>query len=181
MQDRQTAAVAVNGRDRSLDILRDAGYLTFEDYWNSPREFVDDVNYRRNGWSAVSLIELELGDGSKRRYYLKRQENQIRYSLRHPLGALTYQFEVEAVAQMARQLISCVSVLDYGFRRNDGKRQGYVVTEAIDGECLKDFANSDPDWSSVSEQISSLSKQLFRMHANGWQHGALYPVHIFMN
>lgn len=162
-------------------LLGQSGYGDFENLWSLPHEFVDEVNYRRNGWSAVSVLTIAAEDGREHRFFLKRQENQLRYSLRHPFGVLTYQFEIEAIEQMVGVGLPCVNVVDHGFRTAGGKRQGYVLTKAIDGESLLDFATAKPDWDSVQSQLQHLAQELFKLHSACWQHGALYPVHIFVN
>jgi tRNA A-37 threonylcarbamoyl transferase component Bud32 len=172
---------SVHSEEVGLSALKLAGYREFDDFWNEPHEFVDDVNYRRNGWSAVSVLNVMDVEGVEHRFFLKRQESQQRYSLGHPFGALTYQFEVEAIALMDSVGIPCVNVVTSGFRKEGGKSQGFVLTKAIDGESLKDFSDTNPDWDSVRPQLQALANALFDMHSASWRHGALYPVHIFMN
>jgi len=172
---------SVRSEEAGLSALKLAGYRGFDNFWNEPHVFVDDVNYRRNGWGAVSVLNVIDVEGVDHRFFLKRQENQQRYSLGHPFGALTYQFEVEAIALMDAAGIPCVNVVASGFRKQGGKTQGFVLTKAIDGESLKDFSDTNPDWDSVQPQLQALANALFDMHSASWQHGALYPVHIFMN
>ncbi len=76
--------------------LSGRGFASFSDFWDLPHDFVDDVNYRRGGWSGVTKLCLADGD-SQRNYYVKRQVNQFRYSLDKPLGALTFEYEVAAI------------------------------------------------------------------------------------
>lgn len=180
-QTTEVEKVSAGSEAAGLSALKLAGFREFNDFWNEPHVFVDDVNYRRNGWSAVSLLNVIDVESIEHRFFLKRQENQQRYSLGHPFGALTYQFEVEAIARMDAVGIPCVNVVASGFRKESGKTQGFVLTKGIDGESLKDFASTNPDWESVRQQLEALANTLFDMHSASWQHGALYPVHIFMN
>ncbi|NQV69432.1 MAG: hypothetical protein HQ498_05340, partial [Pseudohongiella sp.] len=45
-------------RSDDLEFLIAQQFEGFDDFWELPRDFVDDVNYRRGGWSAVSKLVL---------------------------------------------------------------------------------------------------------------------------
>lgn len=162
-------------------VLQTAGYRTFDDLWNLPHKFVDEVNHRRNGWSAVSLLTLVDEARGKHDFYVKRQENQMRYSLRHLLGALTFQFEVEALARISKIGLPNVDLVACGFRRSSGDRQGIIVTNAIANPSFDSFEKNPPDWSGSLQTLRRAGEQLLKMHRSRWQHGALYPAHLFID
>lgn len=144
-----TAGVAQTtdtAKSPAAGVLAAAGYNDFEDYWHSPCEYVEPMNVRRNGWSAVSLLSVPDAQGCENRFYLKRQENQLRYSWRHPIGALTYQYEVEAFQKADCFKLPAAELITYGFRRNSATRRGIVVTREIALPALSDFQNVATDW-----------------------------------
>lgn len=161
--------------------LKIAGYQTFDDLWDLPHKFVDDVNYRRNGWSAVSLLTLADSAGGRQKFYVKRQENQLRYSLKHLFGALTFQFEVEALEQISKIGLPGVDLVASGFRTLRGAKQGFIVTQAIANPSFDSFEKNPPDWSNCLPTLRRVGEQLLEMHGAGWQHGALYPAHLFVD
>ncbi len=77
--------------------LAAANLASFDELWELPHDFVEPANIRRNGWSGVSIVRLQHRNGEFRSYYLKRQENQKRFSLRYLNGAPTFQFEADAL------------------------------------------------------------------------------------
>lgn len=162
-------------------LLAAAGYSDFEDYWRSPCEFVEPMNVRRNGWSAVSVLSVPDAQGHENRFYLKRQENQLRYSWRHPIGALTYQYEVEAFQKAECFHLPTAELITFGFRKNGATRRGIVVTREIALPALSDFQNFAVDWSTLLPALRHAGQQLLRLHLTDWQHGALYPSHIFID
>jgi tRNA A-37 threonylcarbamoyl transferase component Bud32 len=171
------------GADRSpaAGVLAAAGYSEFEDYWRSPRDFVEPMNVRRNGWSAVSVVSVPDTQGHEHRFFLKRQENQLRYSWRHPTGALTYQYEVEAFQQADSFHLPTAELISYGFRKNGATRRGIVVTREIALPALSDFQDAAVDWTALLPALRNAGQQLLRLHLSDWQHGALYPSHIFID
>lgn len=168
-------------RSPASDLLSAAGYSDFEDYWRSPCDFVEPMNVRRKGWSAVSILSVPDAQGHENRFFLKRQENQLRYSWRHPTGALTYQYEVEAFQEADSFHLPTAELITYGFRKNGAIRRGIVVTREIALPALSDFQNVAVDWTALLPALRYAGQQLLRLHLSDWQHGALYPSHIFID
>lgn len=166
---------------QSKDLFNQNGFFSFADFWNLPHEFVDDVNYRRGGWSAVSTLELSDSLQGKNLFFVKRQENQPRYSLRHPFGRLTFQIEVEAIKRVKQLGLPAVEVVCWGVQKADGSRRALVVTRAIEFPTLLDLINSDPDWDAVLPLLRQCGATIYRMHQQKIRHGALYPNHIFLD
>lgn len=166
---------------KNAEILSAAGFTDFEDFWNIPHDFVEDINHRRNGWSGVSLLTTAGANGEKCRFYVKRQENQLRYSWRHLFGALTFLYEIEAIRTVTALRLPAVELAAYGFRTSGGVRQGVLVTCAIETPCFARYEKNPPDWPNFLPQLRIAGQQLCRLHARGWQHGAFYPAHLFVN
>ncbi len=169
------------GQSPAASLLAAAGYSEFEDYWRSPCEFVEPMNLRRNGWSAVSVLSVPDTLGQVSRFYLKRQENQLRYSWRHPTGALTYQYEVEAFQAADSFHLPTAELITFGFRNRGATRRGIVVTREIALPALSDFQNLAVDWNALLPALRHAGQQLLRLHLTDWQHGALYPSHLFID
>ncbi len=165
-----------NQEDHAL--FADNDLASFEALWDLPHIFVDDVNYRRGGWSAVST--LELGAGEQRHiYFVKRQENQFRYSLRRPFGRLTFADEVDAIRLVQSLGLPAVDMVCFGISRQPGVTRGILVTRRITLPTLADLIESKPNWNAILPELEQIGNQLYRIHANKIRHGAFYPNHIF--
>lgn len=163
--------------------LYQAGFANFDDLWNLPQDFVEPANIRRNGWSGVSTLQIDNLQGHKETFYLKRQENQTRYSLRYLTGALTFRYEADALCMAQEMGWPSVELVAYAFRTHaeSGASQGLLLTRALTLPSLADYEDKISDWSLYLPQLSYVGEQLLSMHMTGWQHGALFPAHIFID
>ncbi|MCB1664818.1 MAG: hypothetical protein KDI28_03520 [Pseudomonadales bacterium] len=178
-------------RSRDLTVLKrsaaqqlaDAGYTRFDDLWGLPQDFVEPANLRRNGWSGVSILKLPNEQGQQDTYFLKRQENQSRYSLRYPSGALTYRYEADALRRAATEGWPSVELVAYGFRVNpdNSASQGLLLTRALPYPSLSSYREQISDWTPYLPQLRRIGEQLLAMHLSRWQHGALFPAHLFVD
>lgn len=176
----QSAEIFCFDNSQARQALLSEGYFNFDKFWNMPRLFVDDVNYRRGGWSGVS--ELRIGnDTDSQTYFVKRQENQQRYSWRHPFGQLTYEAEIDAIRFCQRQNLPCVDVVCWGISKGANSSRAIVVTRAIEFQSMDAIMASNPQWDLLLELLRVCGRQLYRMHSLGFRHGALYPKHIYLN
>lgn len=168
--------------DTNAQQLSKAGYASFDDLWDLPQDFVEPANIRRNGWSGVSTVQVADSQGKEETFYLKRQENQSRYSLRYLTGALTFRYEADALTMAQQRNWPSVEMVAYGFRvqAETGASQGLLLTRALMLPTLADYEDKISDWSLYLPQLRSVGEQLLSMHMTGWQHGALFPVHIFI-
>lgn len=169
-------------RDASAQQLHLAGYTSFDDLWGLPQDFVEPANIRRNGWSGVSTLQVHDAQGNAETFYLKRQEGQTRYSLRYLTGALTFQYEADALSMAQEQGWPSVELVAYAFRvdAHSGASQGLLLTRALSLPSLADYADKISDWSLYLPQLRYVGEQLLSMHMTGWQHGALFPAHLFI-
>ncbi len=162
-----------------------SGFAEFEDFWHLPREFVDQVNYRRGGWSGVS--KLALGNGSEEKhYFVKRQENQFRYAIRKPFGALTYNYEIDAIRRNKSLGFPSMDIACYGMRKAGSIHQGIIVSRAIEHPSLSEINaggshGNSVHWKDLEPILRHAGLLLFKMHRQRIQHGALYPDHCFIN
>ncbi len=160
--------------------LRSRGFLGFEDFWNLPHQFVDDINYRKGGWSGVSKLSL-WENNTQRNYYVKRQVNQFRYSLSKPFGALTFEYEADAIARNQALSLAAIDVACRGVRREAGSTMGLLVTAEIDICSLEDLLAAQKFSPALGVLLYRCGEQLLEMHNHGIQHGALYPKHIYVD
>lgn len=169
--------------DTSAKQLSQAGFTSFDDLWDLPQDFIEPANIRRNGWSGVSTVQIEDPQGSEDTFYLKRQENQTRYSLRYLTGALTYQYEADGLSMAHRLGWPSVELVAYAFRvdAHSGASQGLLLTRALALSSLAEYADKISDWGPYIPQLRHMGEQLLAMHMTGWQHGALFPVHVFID
>jgi len=162
--------------------LSKAGYGSFDALWKLPQDFVEPANIRRNGWSGVSTLQIPGPQGDEETFYLKRQENQTRFSLRYPTGALTFRYEADALSMALDKGWPSVEMVAYGFRieAESGASQGLLLTRALSLPSMADYEDKISDWSLYLPQLQRVGEQVLSMHMTGWQHGALFPVHIFI-
>ncbi|MCB1649758.1 MAG: hypothetical protein H7A05_00090 [Pseudomonadales bacterium] len=162
--------------------LAQAGYTRFEHLWSLPQEFVEPANLRRNGWSGVSILTLPNEQGEQEVYYLKRQENQTRYSLRYPTGTLTFRYEADALHRALVEGWPAVELVACGFRTSpgNGAPQGLILTRGLPYPNLSSYREQVSDWTPYLPVLRRIGEQLLQMHQSRWQHGALFPVHLFL-
>lgn len=55
------------------------------------------------------------------------------------------------------------------------------MTCAIETPSFATFQKNPPNWSSFLPQLRIAGQQLVSLHARGWQHGAFYPAHLFID
>ncbi len=173
-------AIIGEGLASQLTVANLAG---FDELWSLPHEFVEPANIRRNGWSGVSIVRLQHRNGEFRSYYLKRQENQKRYSLRYLSGAPTFQFEADALQLAMMKKWSCVKLGAFGTRTHgsNGALQAVLLTPKIELPSLEECSASVNDWSRYLPQLQQVGEQLLAIHQSAWQHGALFPAHLFID
>jgi len=162
------------------EFLRSRGFLGFEDFWNLPHQFVDDINYRKGGWSGVSVLSL-WDKKSQIKYYVKRQVNQFRYSLGKPFGALTFEHEADAISRNRKLNLPTIDIACWGVRREPGSTKGLLVTPDIGYCSLEDILATQKFSPTLGMLLYRCGEQLLEMHNHAIQHGALYPKHIFVD
>jgi len=70
-----------------------------------------------------------------------------------------------------------------GIRYRQGEWQGLLITRALSGYVSLEewYAADHPRDQAVDERVLwQLAANLVRLHQAGWQHGCLYPKHLFV-
>ncbi len=163
--------------------LNKAKLGSFDHLWNQPQNFVEPANIRRNGWSGVSILRLRNEQGESEVFFLKRQENQSRYSLRYLTGAPTFRYEADALCLAHQEDWPSVELVAFGSRVNadNGAMQALLVTRALEDTCMLEWEDQGVDWNAHLPQLRYAGEQILQIHQSGWQHGALFPAHLFIN
>lgn len=161
--------------------LQRAGLDSFEALWELPEDFVEPVNYRRGGWSGVTRLQLPDARGQPGVWYLKRQEQQRRYSWRYPLGAPTFRYEVDALRLGLHLHWPSVELQAFGHCNSHGRLRAVLLTREIALPSLQAFHKDPAPLLQAAPALERIGRQLFAMHVSGWQHGALFPCHMFVD
>ncbi len=151
---------------------------TFERWWQTRGEWVEAPNQRRGGESGVQRLPTKAGQ----LLYIKRQIGHLHRSWRHPLGRPTALRELHAL-QAVRALGIRVPTLVYGHAQKDaGQWRALLVSEALEGFVSLEqwYAGEQPEAGLNRRMLQQLALVLGRLHRAGWQHGCLYPKHIYV-
>lgn len=157
-----------------------SGLDAFDALWSLSGDWHEAPNERRGGWSGVSRHKL--ADDSA--IFLKRQENHLCRTLRHPLrGVPTFYREYLNIRRLQQAHIGAVEALYYGDRLTAGSWRAILVTRALD-----DFVSLD-EWNAASGHdepaqrhalIRAVAMACARLHHHRLQHSCLYGKHVFV-
>lgn len=164
-------------------LLAQHGLDNFAALWALQLDAVDEPNTSRGGWSSVYRLELTDAEGIARGFYLKRQDNHLTRSLRHPFGEPTFAREFRAIREYASHGIPALKAVYFAQRRLKGHQQALLLTEALDGyEPLSTWFESwdTLGWHSRQALILSAAKLVRLLHQAGKVHQCLYPKHVFI-
>src|SRR4030095_5741238 len=90
----------------------------FDDFWHREIAWLEKPNFRRGGWSGVGRWELTAPDGRRVAVFVKRQENHITRTLRHPVrGMATLRREFENLLLFRRCGVPTPALLFFAERR----------------------------------------------------------------
>lgn len=165
---------------KTKDLLQAHQLFTFNQLWNYQGEWFEAPNRKQDGWSGVSYLSLMDSNGQEHGFYLKRQENYMRKTWRHPFkGEPTFKREFEIIQYLSTQSVLTPTISYFAFH----DQQCIFVTEA-----LKGFISAD-DWfrkyGSAQDKlkmkmIEALAKAVNALHRAGVQHRSLYLKHLFV-
>ena len=161
----------------------------FEALWALEADWFEPPNHRRGGWSGVARVALTLADGSVRHIFLKRQENHIRKSWRHPLaGEPTFRAEARNLRLLHRRGIPAPQLIYYAERRTpDGWRVILATLELEGFEPMDRLIDTwkHHDWKAARPLrralIPEVAGLLRRFHRLRQAHNALHAKHIFID
>ena len=159
------------------------GVADFEALWNAEITLVDQPNREGGGWSEVGILELASGDGNYRRFYLKRQYNYSSRLVEKPLQTIPKALrEWRNIQALDRAAIPTMSVACAARNGISGSDRALFATCAL--EEYRDLSEWWPGDTLEDEKTSvlqSLGRLIARLHNAGYNHGCLYPKHIYIS
>jgi len=166
--------------------LRRQGLADFEVFWNLEADWFEPPNRRRGGWSGVSRIEVDGPQGTRVGLFLKRQEDHVHRSLRHPIrGEPTFRRELRNILAYRRAEIPALEPVYFGQRRVGRHQRAVLVTEELAGfrslaELFETWPRDErPDRASRRKLLAAVASLVSAIHAQRLQHNCLYPKHLF--
>ncbi len=146
----------------------------FDAWWNAPGSWVEEPNQRRNGWSGMMRTPI---DGIT--YYVKKQNNHLYRSLRHPFGWPTTAREYQNILRLQKLGLTVPKPVFHQMRRTAQGLEGLLVTEELTG-----FVSLDQQRALRLEQreilANAVGETIGVMHRAGFQHSCLYDKHIMV-
>tara|TARA_B100000965_G_scaffold276667_1_gene234493 strand:+ start:380 stop:1150 length:771 start_codon:yes stop_codon:yes gene_type:complete len=165
-------------------VLLTLGLSDLDAWWTLPdAELVDEPNLRYGGEMSVYRVRLADGEGHLHSLYIKRQCDQLRRSVTHPVhGEPTLVKEFRALVDCLKRGIPVARPVFFESRMgSDGHHYTVLVSLGLDGfESLDrlDFQAFSPvkRW----RLLRDVADALCYMHNRGMAHSTLYPKHIFV-
>jgi len=170
------------------EILQQNGLDSFDALWDLEVEWFEEPNIRRGGWSGVARIMLKTPDGGEVGIFLKRQQNHMCNSLRHPIrGILTFAREFKNIRRFQQIGVPALEPVFFGQRQVDGDFRGILLTHELEGFKPMDAPQFLPGKEGLLASIKArralferLADLLRKLHQEGIQHSCLYFKHIFV-
>ena len=163
-----------------LALLKQHKLASFEQLWGYAGDWFEPPNRERGGWSGVNFIELTSDAGKKLHVYLKRQQNFMRRSLRHPIaGEPTFLREFTILQHLAKHQVNVPKIVYFTTQAN----QAILMTEALAGYISLDvWLAQNPQMNIAHKKmlISAIAATVKKLHQAGVQHRSLYPKHLFI-
>jgi len=101
-------------------LLSDQGLTDFEVLWNLSLDSIDEINFRRGGWSRVHLLPLRPADGVNVKMIVKRQVNYLSRTPAHPINGIpTLKKEFANIQRCHQWDIPTVQTVYYAERRDN--------------------------------------------------------------
>jgi len=166
---------------RYRDLLTRHGLDTFAGFWDLPRNWVEEPNVRRNGWSGASRYTLVDGDGCSLSMVVKLQENHKYRSLRYPLkGRPTFYRDFVNIRRLEQIGVPTAEPVFYGERRKGDNLQALLVTAGLDGylELNSVFGDSSLKTSHRQAILHRVADVLRLIHSHHLQHNCLSGKHV---
>lgn len=161
--------------------LENQQFATFEQIWDSPIDWIDEPNRNRGGWSGVGCIQL-LNNDQPITLYVKKQQNHVSRSLRHPFkGEPTFAKEFKVIGYLNLRGVIVPQVVFFAQRSVKAGQQAILITENLAGfQALDQINNTAMSLSAQRSLITKVAQAVRNMHGLGIQHRALYPKHVFV-
>jgi tRNA A-37 threonylcarbamoyl transferase component Bud32 len=165
--------------------LHAVGLDSFEALWTQDAAWVEEPNFRRQGWSGVCRIELNNAAAPPIGIYLKRQENHGYRSLANPFRYQPTAYrEYKRLVAMQAAGITAPVILYYGERHSGKNVQAILMTREIPPSIpLDDYLSltQERDPAEVDQVIQDTAALIAKLHRHHFQHCALYGKHVLIS
>ena len=160
------------------------GLRSFEDFWKLEAKWFEEPNQRRGGWSGVARCELKSSDGTVARVFLKRQENHVTRTWKHPIrGVATFIREFESIMRYRRCGIPTLKPVYFAVRDDAEGQRAILMTEELVGfQSLEELSR---EWGNLSRSrrhaiARAVARLLKQIHSHNLSHNCFYPKHVFL-
>jgi hypothetical protein len=144
----------------------------FEGWWNAAGEWVEEPNQARSGWSGVLRVYC-----GQQLFYVKKQQNYLCRSLRHPLGWPTVSREYRNLLRLHAIGLLAPKPVFHGSRKTAAGTQAILVTEELKGFVdLEQLIQVDDTKKTLLARLSG--EAIGKLHRAGYRHGCLYGKHL---
>lgn len=163
---------------------------SFNDIWNYEenagieKDWVEEPNQRRGGWSGVCRVALLNPQGEKKIVYLKRQSKHVYHSLFSPFkGRLTFRREFCNIMRFRKRGLPTVTPIYYGQQGDEA----ILMTEdlggykSLDAWMLEWQEKGMPSRRIQNCIIREVGQVVNRMHRHYYKHSCLEFKHIFLS
>lgn len=155
-----------------VSILTKHGLHNPKVVWGYEAEWFEPPNRKRGGWSGVNYLTLD-GQG----YYLKRQENYQRHSIRNPfIGEPTYVREYEMLQYLSDKGVQTPELVLFA----QNARQSMMITAELKGFVAADQWLTECSIKDKQPTLRALATAVRDMHRAGVVHRALFLKHLFV-
>jgi hypothetical protein len=159
-------------------IFKENNLHRFDDWWSLEKDWFEEPNERRGGWSGVSRLSLPTKTGADLVIFLKRQENHIHKSFLHPIkGVPTFRVEYHNILRLNKINMPTVESLYYAERKQEGKHQVILILKELTG--YSDLLNLPDDEEKRKCIMKKCGLELRRLHESSYRHTSIYSKHIF--
>lgn len=163
-----------------LALLNQHQLANFEQLWGYQGDWFEPPNRERGGWSGVNFIELSDETGKKHGFYLKRQQNFMRRTWRHPIkGEPTFVREHKMMQYLQQHEIVIPQIVFFASKQT----QALLLTEALEGYVSFDrWLENNPNASLNRKRtlLSALAQTISKLHQARVQYRSLYAKHLFI-
>ena len=170
-----------------VQALKANGLDSFESIWALDIGWVEEPNKRRGGWSGVSKCSLDLPDGGQVGVFIKRQQDHVCRTFRHPLrGIPTFSREFHFLMLYQSLGIPTLEPVYFAQRQNRGEIRAILVTRELEG--YSSLADCELYWrehgwpalSVRNEIISCVAATARQMHQCRIKHNCFFTNHVFV-
>ncbi len=165
------------------DLLTRHGLNTFGGFWDLPRNWVEDSNVRRYGWSGAIRHTLVDGEAGSFSMFVKLQENHNYRSLTHMLRwRPTFYRDFSNIRHMEGIGVPTVEPVFYAEHREGDNLQAVLATVALDGyrelnSVFEDSSLGAPIRRSILHRIA---EAVWLIHCRRLQYNSLSGKHVMI-